>query len=91
MKKKFKTIFLRNLISLVIFISLSALIFGFSPKEQDPNKDKLLIEIISYVINHGHYDPKEIKITSEIRFRKNIVLNFFFIASKYKDILKYYY
>ena len=45
---------------LVIFISLSTLIFGFSPKEQDPNKDKLLLEIISYVLERGHYSPKEI-------------------------------
>ena len=72
MKKKFKTIFLRNRISLVIFISLSMLIFGFSPKEQDPNKDKLLIEIISYVINRGHYDPKEINDS----FSENAFMNY---------------
>ena len=72
MKKKFKTIFLRNRITLVIFISLSTLIFGFSPKEQDPNKDKLLIEIISYVINRGHYDPREINDS----FSENAFMNY---------------
>ena len=72
MKKKFKTIFLRNRISLVILISLSTLVFGFSPKEQDPNKDKLLIEIISYVINRGHYDPREINDS----FSENAFVNY---------------
>ena len=72
MKKKFKTIFLRNRISLVILISLSTLVFGFSPKEQDPNKDKLLIEIISYVINRGHYDPREINDS----FSENAFMNY---------------
>ena len=72
MKKKFKTIFLRNRISLVILISLNTLVFGFSPKEQDPNKDKLLIEIISYVINRGHYDPREINDS----FSENAFMNY---------------
>ena len=72
MKKKFKTIFLRNRISLVILIFLSTLVFGFSPKEQDPNKDKLLIEIISYVINRGHYDPREINDS----FSENAFVNY---------------
>ena len=72
MKKKFKTIFLRNRILLVILISLSTLVFGFSPKEQDPNKDKLLIEIISYVIKRGHYDPREINDS----FSENAFVNY---------------
>jgi len=35
-------------------------LYGFNNKEVNPDKDKLLIEIISYVIERGHYDPKEI-------------------------------
>ena len=72
MKKKFKTIFSRNRISVVILIYLSTLIFGFSPEEQDPNKDKLLIEIISYVIKRGHYDPREINDS----FSENAFMNY---------------
>ena len=34
--------------------------FGFNLKNEDPNKDKLLLEIISYVLERGHYSPKEI-------------------------------
>ena len=29
-------------------------------KFEDPNKDKLLIDLITYVLNQGHYDAKEI-------------------------------
>ena len=32
----------------------------FDIQNEDPKKDKLLIEIISYVIERGHYDPKQI-------------------------------
>ena len=53
-------------------VLLSTLIFGFSPEEQDPNKDKLLIEIISYVINRGHYDPREINDS----FSENAFMNY---------------
>ncbi len=35
-------------------------LFGFKNKEVNPDKDKLLIEIISYVLERGHYNPKEI-------------------------------
>ena len=35
-------------------------IYGFKSKDLNSSKDKLLIEIISYVIEKGHYDPREI-------------------------------
>ena len=43
-------------------ISISALIlFGSSSGYLDnPDKDKLLIEVITYVMQRGHYDPKDI-------------------------------
>ena len=56
MKKIFKITFFRKYIWLLVFIFCSALIYGVALKDQDPNKDKLLIEIISYVIKRGHYD-----------------------------------
>ena len=51
---------MRSFIWLLSTILVSGLFFGFNLKEEDPNKDKLLIEIISYVLERGHFDPKEI-------------------------------
>lgn len=45
-------IFASGIISIVIFFELSA------NKFDDPNKDKLLVEIISVVLDRLHYDPK---------------------------------
>ena len=41
-------------------------------KNEDPNKDKLLLEIISYVLDRGHYDPKEINDA----FSENVYMNY---------------
>lgn len=51
---------MRSFIWLSGLILASGLVFGFSLKNEDPNKDKLLIEIISYVLERGHYSPKEL-------------------------------
>ena len=40
----------------LLFLTLSSF-FDFN---QNNEKDKLLIEIISYVIERGHFDPKNI-------------------------------
>ena len=42
------------------FLIVVLSIFGFKGKDLYSSKDKLLIEIISYVIEKGHYDPREI-------------------------------
>jgi len=45
------------------FLTLFIIIFflyGFKNKDVNPDKDKLLIEIISYVLERGHYDPKDV-------------------------------
>ena len=45
------------------FLTLFIIIFflyGFNYKDINPDKDKLLIEIISYVLERGHYDPKDV-------------------------------
>ena len=34
--------------------------FLYSKSIENPEKDKLLIEIISYVLDKGHFEPKEI-------------------------------
>ena len=41
-----------GIISIVIFFELSA------NKFDDPNKDKLLVELVSVILNRLHYDPK---------------------------------
>jgi carboxyl-terminal processing protease len=51
---------MRSFIWLSGLILASGLVFGFNLKNEDPNKDKLLIEIISYVLERGHYSPKEL-------------------------------
>ena len=45
-------IFASGIISIVIFFELSA------NKFDDPNKDKLLVELVSVVLDRLHYDPK---------------------------------
>ena len=42
------------------FLIVVLSIFGFKGIDLYSSKDKLLIEIISYVIEKGHYDPREI-------------------------------
>ena len=49
---------MRPFIWILSFILVSGLVFGITLKNEDPNKDKLLLEIISYVLDRGHYDPK---------------------------------
>ena len=51
---------MRSFIWLLPLILFSGLLFGFNLKNEDPDKDKLLLEIISYVLERGHYSPKEI-------------------------------
>ena len=50
---------MRKYIWILSFILISGFVFGYTLKNQDPNKDKLLLEIISYVLDRGHYDPKD--------------------------------
>lgn len=49
-------------IRILLTVLVPTLLFlGFSSKEAlNPDKDKLLLEIISYVLERGHYSPKEI-------------------------------
>ena len=53
MKKNFKVLFL------AVFVAVASC--SFTTKEfNDPDKDKLLLDLISYVLQKGHYDPKDI-------------------------------
>ena len=53
----------RNYKILVAVIVLSATLFAFTINQKtknDPEKDRLLLELLQYVINQGHYAPKDI-------------------------------
>src|SRR5690554_6390151 len=53
MKKNFKVLFL------AVFVSVASC--SFTTKEfENPDKDKLLLDLITYVLEKGHYDPKAI-------------------------------
>src|SRR6478752_3054413 len=52
----------RNYKILLIVVALSVSLFAFKmhyTKGSDPEKDKLLLELISFVVEKGHYDPKD--------------------------------
>jgi len=54
--------FMKKNIKIIAFVALlSAALFSFYPKEKnDPEKDKALLQLITFVIKNGHFDPKTI-------------------------------
>ncbi|MGL2962269.1 carboxy terminal-processing peptidase [Flavobacterium sp. RSB2_4_14] len=52
----------RNYKVLLVIVALSVALWSFIPKEKesDPEKDKLLIELLTFVIEKGHYNPATI-------------------------------
>lgn len=52
----------RNYKILLVVVALSAALWSFVPREvkNDPEKDKLLLELLTFVIERGHYDPAKI-------------------------------
>lgn len=54
--------FMKKNIKIIAFVAiLSAALFSFLPKkESDPEKDKALLQLITFVIEKGHFDPKAI-------------------------------
>ncbi|MCP9199670.1 carboxy terminal-processing peptidase [Gramella sp. GC03-9] len=51
----------RNFKLLAVILLMAAAACSFTTKNfDDPNKDKLLIDLITYVLNQGHYDAKDI-------------------------------
>ena len=63
---------MRKYFWILSFILISGFVFGYTLKNQDPNKDKLLLEIISYVLDRGHYDPKDFN----DKFSENVFMNY---------------
>ncbi len=87
MKKNFKALLL---VLLLAFASCS-----FTSKTFDnPDKDKLLVQVITYVLQQGHFDPIQLddKFSEEL-FEDYLVridpLKRYFYQSDYKDFLKY--
>ncbi|MEH6408170.1 MAG: carboxy terminal-processing peptidase [Leeuwenhoekiella sp.] len=50
---------MKNFKVLVLALLLAAASCSFTTNDPDPGKDKLLISLISYVLEKGHYDAKE--------------------------------
>mgnify|MGYP001580405912 FL=1 len=87
MKKNFKV--------LILAVFVAAASCSFTTKEfNDPDKDKLLIDLITYVLQKGHYQTKEIN----DEFSKNVFedfvialdpLNRYFLAYDIEDFKIY--
>ncbi len=87
MKKNFR-VFL-----LAVFVAVASC--SFTTKEfNDPDKDKLLVDLITYVLEKGHYDPK----TMDDAFSQGVYADFidamdplkrYFLASDLEDFSKY--
>ena len=77
-------------------VGISALILFVSSSRylDNPDKDKLLIEVITYVMQRGHYDPKEIDDTFSEHVFNNYIQGIdgqhrFFLQSDINNCLLY--
>lgn len=82
-----------KIITLIILIAISSCSFTTKTFD-DPNKDKLLIELISYVLKQWHYNPSDINDQfSEEVFNDFIIsldpLKRYFYKSDIKDFERY--
>ncbi len=89
----------RNYKILLLVVLVSAVLWSFRSKSEDfdnPDKDKLLIELITYVLDRGHFDPKDVN----DNFSENVFMDFigaldaqkrYFLASDLKDFEKFKY
>ncbi len=51
----------KNIKIIALVVLLSVALFSFLPKDKsDPEKDKALLQLITFVIKNGHFDPKDI-------------------------------
>ena len=69
---RLKILSMRPFVWILSFILLSGFVYGISLKKENPNKDKLLLEIISYVLDRGHFDPKDIN----DEFSENVYMSY---------------
>jgi len=65
-----------NFLHIVVFSALVLFGFSFSGKKfSDPNKEKLLIEVVKYVVEKGHYKSVDINVIKNY----GIFVIFFFV------------
>lgn len=86
----------RNYKILLVVIGLAVGLWSFMPKEKasDPEKDKMLMELLTFVIEKGHYNPAKIDDT----FSKGVYKDYlnaldpskrFFLQSDIDEFAKY--
>ena len=85
----------RNLTYLLFVVLISAASCSFTTKSFDnPDKDKVLLEIIKYVVERGHFDPK----STDDEYSKGVFNSFieaidgqkrYFLQSDIDDFKKY--
>ena len=88
---------MRYLLKIISFILFIGILLSFSVNRgSNPNKDRLLLELISYVLERGHYNPIQI----DDNFSKNVFNSYikgldnqrrFFLQSDIDNFTKYRY
>ena len=82
-----------KILLLGVFVAVASC--SFTTKEfNDPSKDRLLIDLISYVLEKGHYDPKELDDTFSLNVWENYIesldpLKRYFLAQDIEDFRVY--
>ncbi len=86
---------IRHLPKIFSFVLVLGIFLSFSIyKETNPNKDRLLLELVSYVLERGHYNPRQI----DDNFSKNVFNSYikgldnqrrFFLQSDIDNFSKY--
>tara|TARA_R110002020_G_scaffold431238_1_gene641202 strand:+ start:44008 stop:46140 length:2133 start_codon:yes stop_codon:yes gene_type:complete len=85
---------IKNFKVLVLALLLAAASCSFTTSDTDPGKDKLLISLISYVLERGHYDAKEFNDEFSEAVYKDYIdaldpLKRYFLASDIKEFDAY--
>ena len=86
----------RNYKVILLITALSAILWSFVPseKKEDPEKDKMLLELLTYVLKNGHYSPVVMDDNFSIKVYKKYLENIdptkrFFIQSDIDEFSKY--
>jgi len=87
MKKNFK------ILLLLVFVSVASC--SFTTKQfQDPDKDKVLIDLITYVLQKGHYNPADLNDEFSTEVYEDFIngldpIKRYFLASDIEEFSKY--
>lgn len=90
-----KNIMKRNYKALLLLLLLAFASCSFTAKKfNNPDKDKLLIQIITYVLEQGHYDPMEFDDEFSAELFEDFIealdpVKRYFYESDYKEFEKY--